>query len=227
MSNFTEDELQRTEAYLTAGQRLGLLRQLADALRYAQGHRIIHRGLAPQSVLVTRPDSDAPAVKVFNWQVGVRDSETASMWQSLGFGPNYKAAYCMAVCPAGDDVIGPYLDDRKGFLKTVVDPLQKKVETLYVVPGSDAQAYADRRYPHKRIKPVGNGLRPGSIRGFLSNMPHVFQRHQSAGLTATYHFTFTGQEPAIAKPELRSAARGREAANPVRKRRRLAHAGPL
>ena len=54
----------------------------------------------------------------------VSDSETASVWQSLGFGPNYKAAYCMAVCPAGEDVIGPFLDDRKGFLKTVVDPLQ-------------------------------------------------------------------------------------------------------
>src|SRR5262245_4954125 len=54
---------------LTAGQRLEILRQLADALRHAQGHRIIHRGLAPQSVLVSRPDTDAPAVKVFNWQV--------------------------------------------------------------------------------------------------------------------------------------------------------------
>ena len=29
-------------------------------------------------------------------------------------------------------------------------------------------------------------------------MPHVFQRHQSDGLAATCHFTFTGQEPVIA-----------------------------
>ena len=36
----------------------------------------------------------------------VEDSETASMWQSLGFGPQYKAAYCMAACPAGDSVCG-------------------------------------------------------------------------------------------------------------------------
>ncbi len=27
----------------------------------------------------------------------VRESETVSTWQSLAFGPNYKAAYCMAV----------------------------------------------------------------------------------------------------------------------------------
>ena len=133
----------------------------------------------------------------------VSDSETASVWQSLGFGPNYKAAYCMAVCPAGEDVIGPFLDDRKGFLKAVVDPLQQKEETLFVVPGSDAHAHAAKRFPHKRIKPVGNGLRPGSIRGFLGSMPRVFQRHRSEGLAATYHFTFTGAERAEATVVIR------------------------
>lgn len=43
----------------------------------------------------------------------VTDAENASMWQSLSFKPNYKAAYCLAVCPAGADVIEPYLDNRK------------------------------------------------------------------------------------------------------------------
>jgi putative sterol carrier protein/ferredoxin len=131
------------------------------------------------------------------------DSETASVWQSLGFGPQYKAAYCLAVCPAGEDVIGPFLEDRKGFLKGVVDPLQAKEETLYVVPGSDAEAYAAKKFPHKKTKPVGNGLRPGSIRSFLANIPRVFQRHQSEGLAATYHFKFTGQEPAEATVVIR------------------------
>jgi hypothetical protein len=121
----------------------------------------------------------------------------------LGFGPNYKAAYCMAVCPAGEDVIGPFLEDRKGYLKDVVNPLQEKKETIYVVAGSDAQVHASKRFPHKRTKPVGNGLRPGSIRGFLESMPLVFQRHQSEGLTATYHFTFTGKEPAKATVVIR------------------------
>ncbi len=36
----------------------------------------------------------------------VSDPETVSMWQSLSFKSNYKAAYCLAVCPAGEDVIG-------------------------------------------------------------------------------------------------------------------------
>ena len=48
------------------------------------------------------------------------------MWQSLSFKPNYKAAYCLAVCPAGEDVIEPYLDDRKGFMDLVLKPLVDK-----------------------------------------------------------------------------------------------------
>lgn len=128
----------------------------------------------------------------------VEDSETASVWQSLGFGPQYKAAYCMAACPAGDDVIGPFLDDRKGFLTEVVKPLQEKEEPVYVIPGSDAEAYVSRRFPHKTPRRVGGGRRPRSIRSFLFALPHLFQRHASEGVDATYHFTFTGQEPAEA-----------------------------
>ncbi len=63
---------------LSSEQRLALLRQLADAIRYAHRHRVIHRALSPQSVLVFDADTDSPALKVFNRQVGVRDSETAS-----------------------------------------------------------------------------------------------------------------------------------------------------
>src|SRR4051795_4575431 len=133
----------------------------------------------------------------------VEDSETASVWQSLSFGPKYKAAYCMAACPAGDDVIGPFLGDRKGFLKEVVNPLQDKEEPVYVIPGSDAEAYVTRRFPHKRPRRVGVGRRPRSIRSFLSVLPHIFQRHASEGLDATYHFSFTGEEPAEATVVIR------------------------
>lgn len=60
----------------------------------------------------------------------VTDSESASMWQSLSFGANYKAAYCLAVCPAGEEEIAPFLGDRKRFLEEVVKPLQEKRETV-------------------------------------------------------------------------------------------------
>jgi ferredoxin len=134
----------------------------------------------------------------------VTDPESVSMWQSLSFGANYKSAYCLAVCPAGEDVIGPFLVDRKGFLQDLVKPLQDKVEMVYVVPGSDAESHVARRFPHKRIKQVGNGVRPRSIRGFLEGLPLVFQRDQAAGLDTTYHFTFTGQEECKATVVIRN-----------------------
>lgn len=124
----------------------------------------------------------------------VSDSESASMWQSLSFGANYKAAYCLAVCPAGEDVIGPFLADRKAHLKEVVRPLLEKEETIYVTRDSDAEDHVVKRFPHKKVKRVGNSLRPTSIEVFLNGMPNVFQPGKSAGLNATYHFTFTGRE---------------------------------
>ena len=128
------------------------------------------------------------------YRAKVSDAESASMWQSLSYGANYKAAYCLAVCPAGEDVIGPFLVDRKTFTSRVVKPLQDKKETVYVVPGSDAQTYVARHFPHKQTKLVGNGLRPDSIRGFLAGLPNTFQRGRSEGLDANYHFSFTGEE---------------------------------
>ena len=124
----------------------------------------------------------------------VSDAESASMWQSLSFGANYKAAYCLAVCPAGDDVIGPFLANRKAHLDEVVRPLQDKEETIYVTRNSDAEAHVAKRFPRKKIKHVGNSLRPNTIDVFLSGMRNVFQPGKSAGLNATYHFTFTGRE---------------------------------
>jgi ferredoxin len=124
----------------------------------------------------------------------VKDSESVSMWQSLGFGPNYKAAYCMAVCPAGEDVIGPYVASKKKFADDVMRPLQAKLEPVYVVRGSDAEAHVQKRYPHKTVRHVRNSLRPRTIASLLFGMPLSFQRHAAGKLNATYHFVFNGNE---------------------------------
>jgi Fe-S-cluster-containing hydrogenase component 2 len=102
----------------------------------------------------TIADSDDAA----DFRSRVSDSENASMWQSLSFKANYKAAYCLAVCPAGEEVIEPYLDNRKAFMDLVLKPLQDKKETLYVLPNSAAKEYAERRFPHKPIKVVDSGI---------------------------------------------------------------------
>src|SRR3954471_20819571 len=58
----------------------------------------------------------ADSKSAHDYRKRVSGAETVSMWQSLSFGANYKAAYCMAVCPAGEDVIAPFLTNRKQFL---------------------------------------------------------------------------------------------------------------
>lgn len=121
-------------------------------------------------------------------------SETISMWQSLSFGPNYKAAYCLSVCPAGDDILGAFLNRRKEHVQTVVRPLQDKAETLYVLPDSDAEKYAARKWKNKRVKRVSNGLRAETIGGLLYFMPHLFQREKAGDFAATLHFRFSGAE---------------------------------
>jgi Fe-S-cluster-containing hydrogenase component 2 len=90
----------------------------------------------------------------------VDDTETVSMWQSLSFKADYKAAYCMAVCPAGEEVIEPWLDDRRRFTAEVVRPLQHKEETIYVTPGHPAADHVQRHFPHKHVKIIDNAIGP-------------------------------------------------------------------
>jgi len=148
----------------------------------------------------------ADARDAIDYRQRINEPETASMWQSLSHGANYKSAYCMAVCPAGEDVVGPYLHDKQRHLKEVVRPLQERPEPVYVVEGSDAEAVARRKFKNKTVKTVGNGLRPRTIAGLLNFMPFVFQPNQSRGLDATFHFTFTGAEERQATITIRNSA---------------------
>ena len=46
---------------------------------------------------------------VFSYRRKVNDAETASMWQGMTCGVSNKCPYCMAVCPAEEEIIGPCL----------------------------------------------------------------------------------------------------------------------
>lgn len=82
------------------------------------------------------------------------DGETMAVWQSLTYGGGYRCGYCMAVCPAGRDLLGSYIDTRKDYVKDVVRPLQEKKEDVYVFPGSDSETSLAKRFPNKSPKPV-------------------------------------------------------------------------
>ncbi len=134
----------------------------------------------------------------------VSDSETVSMWQSLSYGICNKSSYCMAVCPAGKDNIGQFLSDKKAYIKNVVKPLQENNETIYVIPESDAKTHVEKKYPHKKLKIVGSGIRPATVVSFIDSLELSFQKGRSKGLDAIYHFTFTGDEQIKACVDIRN-----------------------
>lgn len=120
--------------------------------------------------------------------------EAVSTWQSLAYKPSYKAAYCIAVCPAGEDVLGGFLDRRAEHLRDVVKPLTERDESVYVVAGSDAEAHVKKRFPHKRVRIIRSSLRPTSARTFFRAIPLTFQRGPARGWKATFHFDLTGDD---------------------------------
>jgi epoxyqueuosine reductase len=86
------------------------------------------------------------------------DRETAFMWQSLMFRMSYRCGYCVAVCPAGEDVKPAYLKNRKEHVERVLRPLRDRIERVYVMAGSNAEKRAGRN-PHKELKIVQGGVR--------------------------------------------------------------------
>ncbi len=58
---------------LTITQRLQLVRDLAETLKYAHAKRLYHRALGPQSILVQDPDSSAMRLRLMNWQTASRN----------------------------------------------------------------------------------------------------------------------------------------------------------
>ena len=130
-------------------------------------------------------------------------AETVTRWQGLSYKPTYNAAYCIAACPAGSDVIGPYLESKGRFRDEIVRPLQTKVEPIYVARGSDAADYVAKRYPHKTARLIRSSARATDIQTFLMGMRLGFQRGKADGLNATYHFTFIGEETAEATVVIR------------------------
>lgn len=65
-------------ATLTFDLRLGFVRQLAEALQFAHGHRVAHRQLSPQSVFVFESKPGEYQLKIYNWQLGQRLHSSAS-----------------------------------------------------------------------------------------------------------------------------------------------------
>jgi len=58
---------------LTITQRLQLVRDIAETLKYAHAKRLYHRALGPQSILVHGADSVVMQLRLMNWQTASRN----------------------------------------------------------------------------------------------------------------------------------------------------------
>ncbi|MGK4591686.1 BREX system serine/threonine kinase PglW [Amycolatopsis sp. w19] len=64
--------------------RLDLVRQLAEAVRYAHSRSLYHRTLAARSIYVTaKDDGSSPVLRIIDWQAAARDFDTTGM-SSIG-----------------------------------------------------------------------------------------------------------------------------------------------
>ncbi len=104
---------------LTVDQRLDLLRQIAEVVRFAHEKRVVHRTLSPQSVLVNTNDTGQFQVKVFNWQVGYRSEGTTTSSQSPVVSATShverlvddgSTAYMAPEVIADENIVGEHLD---------------------------------------------------------------------------------------------------------------------
>ena len=134
---------------------------------------------------------EAKNVKEFRKKSG--DDENVSKWQSLSFGPQYKAAYCVSVCPAGDNLIGMYKNNRGDWFNQIVKPLKNKKEPVYVGKDTRAEEHA-RKNRNKQIKIVRNVQHPKTINGFLSGSRFSFEPKHARGVDMTVHFQFNGTQ---------------------------------
>jgi len=82
------------------------------------------------------------------------DSETLAVWQSLTHGGGYRCGYCMSVCPAGEEVIGSYIDSKKEYVSKIVKPLKERKEPVYIISGEDREVSVQKRFPNKKIRRV-------------------------------------------------------------------------
>jgi ferredoxin len=86
------------------------------------------------------------------------DRETAFMWQSLMFRMSYRCSYCMAVCPAGEEVKPAYLENKKDHVERILKPLRDRKERVYVMAGSKAETRA-KGNPNKEVRIVAGMMR--------------------------------------------------------------------
>ena len=125
----------------------------------------------------------ADSKNALDYRNKVTDPESASMWQSLSFGPNYKAAYCLCVCPAGEDVIGPYLTNKAELSAgQIVRPLTRRGDDLRRSPAPTPRTMWPAVSRTRRSNGSAMVCEPRTIQTFLQGLRLTFQPGKAKGL---------------------------------------------
>jgi serine/threonine protein kinase len=62
--------LEKRRDSLTIDDRLHIIRELAETLKYAHDKGLVHRALSPRSVVIANPESPWPQPQILDWNVG-------------------------------------------------------------------------------------------------------------------------------------------------------------
>jgi len=154
---------------LTTGDRIRLVRQLAETIAYAHGHRLYHRALSARSLHVvpagrkSDPDEQAwtrPRLEVIDWHVASRGDSTQSSTAAV------EATHHVGFHLSKD--VGGYLAPE--WQQPHADPVALDVFGLgavgYALLTNDAPA-SDQADLLQRLASE-NGLRPSSLRDGVS-----------------------------------------------------------
>lgn len=98
--------------------RLSLIRQIAEAVKYAHGKGVIHRALSPYCIMVFNGKSARPGIKILNWQAGHRTTDLTTTENSTGsvtihpdrLIEDTSLLYMAPEAMRSPDVIEPYVD---------------------------------------------------------------------------------------------------------------------
>ncbi|WP_395109992.1 BREX system serine/threonine kinase PglW [Actinomadura sp. SCN-SB] len=150
-----ETYLESYGADLTPETRLDLVRQLAEAVRYAHNRSLYHRALAARSVYVSaRPDGTRPVLRIIDWQAAARDFDTST---TIGNSPHTDAHL--------QDTAQVYLAPE--FENPYADPVELDVfgmgAVAYLILTGEQPA-ADRAALIERVsRSGGGGLHPYGV----------------------------------------------------------------
>jgi serine/threonine protein kinase len=123
--------LRARHATLPLEERVHLIRQVAEAIRFAHDNRRIHCALSPQCILVRNPDAPLPEVQVMNWHTGSRIGEATTGTPSV-LGPT---SHMSDLVDEGQTVYQAPESNQSGELTEAADVFSLGAISYFVLTG--------------------------------------------------------------------------------------------